>query len=141
MAHRRLKYFIISFLLICVVISSFGLVNSTWKYSESSDCNLSNEITLGHFQYSEYLPNPEGDSAEEATNNIIDGPNGLNNPDSSINEAIRLQQLFGHDNFSSVDIWRKHQMKEELGLDDQTNFLIEFPDDETRIVYTTTVIM
>ncbi len=124
---------------------------STWIFAEMPLNGHGDGILLGmdifHWQGSEVLPDEEEEGEGHAhavlINNLINHEtNGLNNPDSYLNEqiAVRLDKHGGHDTLGSMAITQGEALTELFDLNTQNvTFLIHMKSDTLYYIFTTSL--
>lgn len=148
MKRTFLKFSLISLLFIIIIISSS--VYSTWCYANDSVANTTGlvGVTLQVFEYApeEVLPeDDDGKNHVELVNNLVEGENGLNNPNSYLNAQIKNRQNGGlfkpkRDTLGSMGVDQGDELEELFSLASQNlSFLIQFIDDSTYYIFTTEV--
>ena len=148
MKRTFLKCSLISLLFIIIIISSS--VYSTWCYANDNVANTTGlvGVTLQVFEYApeEVLPEyDDGKNHVELVNNLVEGENGLNNPNSYLNAQIKNRQNGGlfkpkRDTLGSMGVDQGDELEKLFSLASQNlSFLIQFIDDSTYYIFTTEV--
>ena len=135
-SHRHLLRLLLLVLLIMTML--IGGVYSKWNYKTNGSTPYSQIVDMSLFLWNEI---PEGEEGRIIKETNIAVAESLNNKNSELNSAIDSKRIFGLKSISSVDNLHGDQIRKELGLDPKANFLVEYPDANTRIVYTSTVQM
>ena len=124
-------------------------VSASWRYAEGDIVDTTNEATveIENFVWegSEVLPDDvQGEDHHDLIAAIVNGSNGLNTPNSALNQQIdsRKNSWRSWDTFGSMD-WRDEAaMNEMFNLKTQgLSFMLYFPDNqpEKQYLFTTSI--
>lgn len=132
-----------------VTVASVAGVSASWKYAEGDYKNVEQDLSveIENFVWagSEVLPDDvQGEDHHSLIAAIVHGQNGLNTPNSALNQQItaRKDSWRSWDTFGSMD-WRDEaEMNDLFNLEtDGLSFMLYFPDDQPnkQYLFTTSV--
>ena len=149
MKHTLMKWVISALGIIFVITSS--QVYSSWQYAEADIKGISKSPTkvLHTFEYppEEVLPEEDlGKNQVVLVESLVGFDNGLNDPDSYLNEQISARKNASFfkggpkDTVGSMGVDQTEEFENLFSLESENlSFLIQFIDDETYYLFTTDV--
>lgn len=143
-----LKCFLLSIGFVTLILSN--QVYSTWCYAQQKVGDITSALSasLQVFEYApeEVLPDDEeGKNHVALVESLVEGENGLNNPDSYLNEQIKSRQNGGffkpkRDTLGSMGVDQGDELEKLFSLDSKNlSFLIQFINDNMYYIFTTEV--
>lgn len=148
MKRIAIKWVMLTFCFIMFVTSSKAY--STWQYAQEKlkDITQMANTTLKVFEYEpeEVLPDDEiGKNHVALVEDLIgdNNGNGLNNPNSYLNQQIKKRQNIWYrdlDTLGSMGVDQQDELEKIFTLDSKNlSFLIQFVNDTTYYIFTTEV--